>query len=212
MSVCGLQSSLGLRAKPALAYIMGALGGIIFDMDGTLTVPALDFAAIRREIGAGPGDLVTQISGLSPSEQKRAWAVIHRHEEQAMRDMRLQEGAAELLQRCRRHDLKLGIVTRNTQRSVDALCRMCRITFDVVVTREFPFLKPHPEPVRHIARTWHLPPARILVVGDYIYDIQSGRAAGARTCFFGNPGLADFSAEADFAVGSMAELEALLWK
>ncbi len=191
---------------------MDGLGGIIFDMDGTLTVPTLDFAAIRREIDAGPGDLVTWISTRSPPERERAWAVIRRHEEHAIREMRLQEGAAELLQRCRRHDLRLGIVTRNAQRSVDALCRMCRIAFDVVVTRDFPFLKPHPEPVRHIARAWNLPPSATLVVGDYLYDIQSGRAAGARTCFFRNPGLADFSAEADFTVGSMTELEALLWE
>jgi HAD superfamily hydrolase (TIGR01549 family) len=184
--------------------------GIIFDMDGTLTVPTLDFAAMRREIGAGPGDLVTHISALPPVERDRAWAVIDRHEEQAITDMRLQDGAAGLLHRCRKGNLKLGLVTRNAQRSVDALCKLCGITFDAVVTREFPFLKPHPEPVLHIARQWAMPPREILMVGDYLYDIQSGRAAGTQTCFFRNAGMRDFSAEADCTVDSMSELGRIL--
>ena len=189
---------------------MTAFTGIIFDMDGTLTVPTLDFAAMRREIGVEAGDLVTHITQLPPPHRKQAWAVIERHEEQAIATMQLQDGAQELLHHCRKRNLKLGLVTRNAQRSVDALCKMCGITFDAVVTREFPFLKPHPEPVLHIARQWDMAPENVLVVGDYLYDIESGRAAGTRTCFFRNPGTTDFSAEADYTVDSMEELGRVL--
>ena len=40
---------------------------LIFDMDGTLTLPTLDFGAIRREIGIHTGDLTAEIAKL-PAE------------------------------------------------------------------------------------------------------------------------------------------------
>lgn len=184
--------------------------GIIFDMDGTLTVPVLDFGAIRDEIGLHGGDLVTEIGKLTPEQQESAWAVIERHEVEATRKMRLQHGACDLLRRCRREALKLGLVTRNTQRAVDALCALCGIPFDGVVTREFPFLKPHPAPVLHITRQWDMRPDRVLMVGDYRYDIESGRAAGTHTCFFRNEGVVHDDAGADYVVSSMHELANVL--
>jgi phosphoglycolate phosphatase-like HAD superfamily hydrolase len=48
------------------------------------------------------------------------------------------------------------------------------------------------------------------VVGDYIHDIDCGRRAGARTCFFKTPGSQDFSAQADHAVDSMHALRTLV--
>jgi HAD superfamily hydrolase (TIGR01549 family) len=185
--------------------------GVVFDMDGTLTLPTLDFARMRRELGLGPGDLAQQILALSASRQAEAWAVVERHEEAARRTQSLQEGVPELLGRCRSAGVRLGIVTRNTRRSVHALCERFGLTFDAVVTREFPHIKPHPGPVLHILQGWAMRPERALVVGDYVHDIESGRAAGCRTCLFRNPGGADHDAGADFTVRSMRELERLMF-
>ena len=41
--------------------------------------------------------------------------------------------------------------------------------------------------------------------------IESGRAAGTRTCFFQNPGHSFHGKNADYVVSSMRELEALLF-
>ena len=38
--------------------------GVIFDLDGTLTVPTLDFDAIRADIGAGDGPILEYLQGL----------------------------------------------------------------------------------------------------------------------------------------------------
>jgi HAD superfamily hydrolase (TIGR01549 family) len=185
--------------------------GLIFDMDGTLTLPALDFPAIRHETGIVAGDLVEEIAKLPPEARQRAWAVVEAHEARALDRLRLQEGARELLQRCRREAVRLGIVTRNLSRSVEALCRACGLRFDAVVTREFPLVKPHPGPVLHILEQWGVPPAEVLMIGDYVYDIASGRAAGTPTCYFHNAGAVFYGEDADFAVGSMAELERLVF-
>jgi HAD superfamily hydrolase (TIGR01549 family) len=165
-----------------------AFDALICDMDGTLTRPTLDFAAIRRELGLGAGDIAHQLLTLPAERQRAAWAAIEVHEARAVEQQTLQEGAAELLAACRRRAMKLGLITRNATPSVDALCRRFGLKFDAVVTRDFPHMKPHPEVVLHVLRQFSLPPARALVVGDYIHDLECGRAAGAATCFFSQRG------------------------
>ncbi len=184
---------------------------LIFDMDGTLTKPVLDFGAIRREIGLPAGDLAVEIASLAAPDQERAWAVIRLHEAMARENQALQEGCLELLEECRRHEMKLGILTRNEKSSVEHLCRRFDLCFDVVVTREFEHIKPHPGPVLHMLGLWQLMPVQALMIGDYIHDIECGRAAGADTCFFLNPGCPDFSDDADYTVSSMQELHRLVF-
>ncbi len=184
--------------------------GVVFDMDGTLTRPVLDFDAMRRELGAGAGDIAAHILGMPPDEQQKAWATVARHEEEAIPRQRLQPGARALLTACRRAGVRIGLLTRNAQRSVDALCERYGLTFDAVVTRDFPFLKPHPGPVLHMLETWGIAPSAALMVGDYIHDIECGRAAGTATCFYHNPGARDCSAAADCTVRSMKELQVVI--
>lgn len=180
-------------------------------MDGTLTVPSLDFNAIRREIGILSGDLTHEIEQLAPALQARAWAIIEQHEERAMQDQALQEGAEAFLKKCRRRSLRLGVVTRNVKRSVDHLCERYALRFDAVVTREFHVMKPHPGPVLHMLEAWGLAPAAALMVGDYRYDIQCGVSAGTWTCFFQNPDVPFSGEDADFVVSSMTELDRLVF-
>lgn len=179
-------------------------------MDGTLTRPTLDFEAMRRELGAPEGDLAHYILSLPPADRERAWAVIEAHEERAILDQRLQPGAADLLADCRVAGIRLGVVTRNAERSVQALCRTYGLAFDRVVTRDFPHIKPHPGPVLHILEAWGLPAARALMVGDYVHDIACGRAAGTATCFFQNPGHVFHGRDADYTVHSFEELRTVI--
>ena len=186
--------------------------GVIFDMDGTLTVPSLDFGVIREAIGVPPGgDLAVQIAELLPEEQDRAWAIIESHEALAIENQHLQPGCAGLLTRCREAGFRLGVVTRNVEHSVTELCARFGLEFDTVLTREFKHMKPHPGPVLHILDTWGLAAKDVLMVGDYIHDIQCGRAAGTPTCYFQNPGRFCVGAAPDYVVNSMSELEAMLF-
>ncbi len=185
---------------------------VIFDMDGTITQPVLDFLAIRREIGLPEGDIAKTIAALPEEPRKRAWQIIERYELLAEDRQQLQDGAKELLERCRSDGIRIGLITRNIQRSVDALCRKFDLTFDHVITREFPHIKPHPAPIQHMLKRWNVSSSQALMVGDYIHDIDCGRAAGTATCFYLNAGARDHGATADFTVRSMADLETHLWK
>jgi len=53
--------------------------------------------------------------------------------------------------------------------------------FEPIITREFLPPKPHPAPILHIAEQWNLKPQNLIMVGDSIDDMKSGKAAGATT-------------------------------
>jgi HAD superfamily hydrolase (TIGR01549 family) len=184
---------------------------LILDMDGTITRPTLDFHRIRAEIGLPPGDLTEVIAALPEPEQARAWQIIEAHEEAALHRQELQEGCAELLEACRANGMRIGVLTRNTQVSVDHLCARFDLCFDAALTREFPHMKPHPAPILHMLAQWQISPAAAIMVGDYVHDLECGRAAGTTTCFFRNAGCADYSDGADYTVSSMLQLQAVLF-
>ena len=51
---------------------------IIFDLDGTLTKPVLDFDAIRAEIGGIEGPILEAMVDLSPEDRARAELIVAR--------------------------------------------------------------------------------------------------------------------------------------
>ena len=58
-------------------------GVVIFDMDGTLTVPMLDFDAIRRELGLDNQPLLEAMERMDQAQRARAEALLEQHEHQA---------------------------------------------------------------------------------------------------------------------------------
>ena len=114
------------------------------------------------------------------------------------------------------------MLTRNGLRAVErALRRFRALTaadFDVVVTRDDDVApKPAPDGVLYAAAAMGVAPEETLVVGDYLLDMQAGRAAGAVTAYLANgdstEGVVDAkprAADCDFVVGRLAELEAVV--
>ncbi len=137
--------------------------------------------------------------------------LIERHEEEAAANCRFQPDADSVLNRFASAGIRLAVITRNTRHSADIVLGRLGVRFDPILTREFPFLKPSPEPVRHILTCWQLNPRNVMMIGDYIHDIISGREAGTHTCYYRGPSLHDaWSSEADFTVSSYAELAGLI--
>ena len=210
------------------------LRAVLFDFDGTLTHPgALDFAAIKREVGCPPDRFVLEWIEALPAGAQRtaALAALERFELEGAAESRPNEGAEDLVRRLRALGLKVGVLTRNGRAAVDvALARFATLgapDFDVIVTRddELP-PKPAPDGVRFAARVMGADPSETLMVGDYLLDTRAGRAAGAVTAYLTNgAGSADAGAEGsaedggagcpdgagcDFVVHSLAELDAVV--
>lgn len=180
--------------------------GIIFDMDGTLTQPHIDFQALRREMGVTAGDIVDHLKSVDDAERRRLEEILHRFEEDAAVNATLQPGASELLGALRGRSIKLGLLTRNSRKSVETVLAKFGLSFDATLTREDAPHKPSPEPVLALARQWRFSPAEMLVVGDYVYDLRCAHNAGARGVLLVNDRVPEWAHEADFVVHRLNEV------
>lgn len=197
----------------------GPLRAVLFDFDGTLTLPgALDFPRIKAELGC-PADrsILEFLESLEDSTlRERAERILCAHELDAAAASRERPSAGALIRYIRRHGLETGIITRNTRASVLRALENCRgfslEDFSLLLTRESPVpVKPEPDGVRYAAQVFGTTPERLLVVGDYIYDIEAGNRAGASTAFLDALPARRFPVpEADYVVRDLAELRGII--
>jgi len=185
-----------------------ALKLVIFDLDGTLLDAALDFDAIRAEIGLEPGTTILEgMATMSEAEQARANRILERHEAEAAAQSRLAPGAKELVEWLRARGVKIAILTRNSRRSVERASRRHGFVFDAVVAREDLRPKPSPDGVHHLMQALCAAPAETVVVGDFRFDIEAGAAAGCRTVALARDPVPDWAADATWTTGSLAEVQ-----
>ena len=112
-------------------------------------------------------------------------------------------GAVRLLDRLLKRDARVGILTRNTREI--ALHTLGQIGLKGyfsaadILGRDEAAPKPHPEGIEKLLTSWGREPDETVMVGDYLFDLQVGRAAGTATihvdssCAFRWPELADLS-------------------
>jgi hydrogenase expression/formation protein HypE len=190
------------------------IAAVLFDFDGTLTVPdTLDFAAVRQAVGCPRGvGLLEHLADVTDAQERRAKeAVLEAWEIEAAGRTRENAGATDLVSTLHDLGVPLGIITRNTRESIDrSLAQLPRIDpgwFDVIVTRDLPLSpKPLPDGVHYAADQLGVDVGELLVVGDYLFDIEAGKAAGALAMYLHNDPSGPFHGQgADFVVHSLGE-------
>jgi hydrogenase expression/formation protein HypE len=192
---------------------------VLFDFDGTLTRPgSLDFPAIRRALGCPAGRPILEfIESLDDAEARRqAFRVLDGMELEAARRSEPNEGAEETVRALAARGLPLGILSRNSRSSVrEALERfptLCERDFAAIVCREdVRRQKPHPDGVHAAAAQLGCSAADLVVVGDYVFDIDAGKRAGSHAVLLANgTPPAGFSVTPDAVIDRLAELPALV--
>ncbi len=180
---------------------------VIFDMDGTLTRPCLDFDAIRAEMGLEREPILEAMARMTPAARARAEAILVRVEAEAAANSELNDGALETVRALARHGIGTALLTRNSRVSTDTVLARHGLSFAAVYTREDGPLKPDPAPVRTLCEALGATPAETLMVGDYLFDIQSGRAAGARTALIVHDGeVPPYAGQADHVIRTLGEV------
>jgi HAD superfamily hydrolase (TIGR01509 family) len=183
---------------------------ILFDMDGTLTVPLLDFDAIRRDMGIGSAPILESLKRMPTDERAAAQAVLDRHEDQAAAGSTLNPGCRELLAWVDAQGILSAVVTRNTRRSLRTVFDRHALHIDVCITRDDGKYKPDPAPLYlacdrlgvSIDQTW--------MVGDGSHDIEAGVAAGMKTVWVSHGAKRPFDSEPWRSVNDLPELQQLL--
>lgn len=109
------------------AYRLGAslsklipIFGVIFDLDGTLTVPVLDFSVLRSKLNISEKeDILAFVKQKETNaEKEEAMRIIAEFEEEGRQKFALQPGVNEMFEVLHENNLKLAIVTRNDHKSV----------------------------------------------------------------------------------------------
>ena len=154
---------------------------ILFDMDGTLTEPMLDFPRIKAEMGIGSRPILEALGELQGEARRAAEAVLLRHEEDAAANSTLNPGCRELLEWLARRHIRTALITRNSRLSAQTVLRRHALKIDVLVTREDGPFKPDPYPLMLACRRLGLCGPAVWMVGDGQYDIEAGAAAGIKT-------------------------------
>ncbi|RII74892.1 HAD family hydrolase [Pseudomonas monteilii] len=171
---------------------LGEVRNWVFDMDGTLTVAVHDFAAIRVALDIpAEHDILTHLAALPADEAaaKHAWLLEHE------RDLALAStaaiGAVELVRELAERGCRLGILTRNARELAHVTLEAIGLAdcFPVahILGRDEAAPKPSPDGLLKIASAWGVAPSELVMVGDYRFDLDCGRAAGARTVLVNLP-------------------------
>ncbi|AVH36795.1 HAD family hydrolase [Pseudomonas monteilii] len=171
---------------------LGEVRNWVFDMDGTLTVAVHDFAAIRVALDIpAEHDILTHLAALPVDEAaaKHAWLLEHE------RDLALAStaatGAVELVRELAERGCRLGILTRNARElahvTLEAIGLADCFPVEHILGRDEASPKPSPDGLLKIASAWGVAPSELVMVGDYRFDLDCGRAAGARTVLVNLP-------------------------
>ncbi|CAN4120604.1 unnamed protein product [Withania somnifera] len=215
-------TSISLSSKPHLK-------GVVFDMDGTLTVPVIDFPAMYKAVlgndeylavkSKNPSgiDILHHIESWSPDKQRKAYQVIADFEKQGLDRLQIMPGAAELCSFLDSRNIRRGLITRNVKDAVDLFHERFGVKFSPALSREYRPYKPDPAPLLHICSTWEVQSNEVMMIGDSLKDdVVCGKRAGAFTCLldetgrYDAPEYANVEHQPDYKVSSLVEVQSLL--
>jgi len=193
---------------------------VLFDFDGTLTKPgSIDFKLIKKVIGCPTESFILEfIDSLDDQIQKeKVISILENFESKSAIYSKPNNGAEELLLYLRSNGIRIGILSRNSlesiKKSFENFKKIKAADFDVIVTRDDPVRpKPDADGVVLAAKKMQVKVKELLMVGDFLFDIQAGKSAGSITVFLSNGLKHDFSnPKSDYTISQLDELKKVIW-
>jgi HAD superfamily hydrolase (TIGR01509 family) len=158
----------------------------VFDLDGTLTEPVHDFVHIRNELGIpANADILSYIDQAAPEDKCTMLERLDELERHYAALAHPAEGALELLEQLHNVNCCLGILTRNTRElallSLEAIGAGGYFDSEFVLGRDESQPKPSPDGIKILLNQWNRLPSSGVMVGDFEFDLISGKQAGVKT-------------------------------
>lgn len=187
----------------------------VFDLDGTLTQPVHDFEHIRAELGLPSGsDILSSLAGLPAPQAQRQFQRLDELELHYAAQTRPAAAVLELLGLLVQRDCRLGILTRNSRvvalRSLAAIGALEFFDPADVLGRDEARPKPDPDGIAQLLQRWHALPQQAVMVGDFRYDLEAGRACGTATVHLAHDPHKSWPDLTDLQVSSLHQLHQLL--
>lgn len=179
-----------------------AYRGVLFDLDGTLVdTLELILASYRHTMAehldrVPPDEAWLETMGTPLREQLRDFArspeevdsmlqtYLEHNQRHHERLVRIFPGVRETVTGLRSAGYRLAVVTSKLRNQVIRELRSCQLTglfHTLVCADDVDRPKPHPQPVYRAMEELGLAPKELLLVGDSVYDLRAGRAAGVHT-------------------------------
>jgi pyrophosphatase PpaX len=194
-----LTSTIARYNKYVVDPYLLSVKAVLFDLDATLanSRPIYDraFATTFQEVfgielgrqerldymGLPTLDFLKQ---YAEGEQLRQLTdILQAHVVAMMSEVELFSGLAEMLPELRQEGLLLGVVTSQNGEECEITRRHLQIDnwIDVWITADdVDQVKPHPRPVQAALDALSVEASRAVMVGDSVFDIKAGQAAGTR--------------------------------
>lgn len=154
------------------------LRAVLFDMDGTLTQPLIDWPDVRRRLEVAEGaSIMDHIEAQDGHRRDRAESLLKQIEFEAATAALPNDGVVELIDRLRQRGLKTGLVTNNHQRAMEHIVEKLGLRFDLLLSREDGIAKPAPDLLILALERLGLKSSEALFVGDGRYDRAAAAAA-----------------------------------
>lgn len=187
----------------------------VFDLDGTLTLPVHDFSVIRHALGVPKGtDILGYLSALPDEEAQPLHDRLTEIETALLERIEPAPGLVQLIRTLHERGARLGILTRNTREIARLTLERLDISHyfcdECVLGRGCVPPKPDPEGLIRFSEQWGTAPEELVMVGDYLFDLQTGRNAGAATVHVDRTGKFAWPELTDIGVATLAELLELL--
>ena len=181
---------------------------VVFDMDGTLVTPTIDFKGLRSRLGIPEGESILDWILAQPQrEQTKLSRTLAEVEHEAAGRTELLPGARKTLDWLSERSIRYGVLTRNSRSVWGIVSRRCGLE-DVlhVVTRDDGLAKPDPLCLEPFLKQWNCFPDRMIHVGDYRYDLELARETGMYSILLHESGQNPFPVSCDFVARSHKEL------
>ncbi|MCF7955827.1 MAG: HAD-IA family hydrolase, partial [Phycisphaerae bacterium] len=160
----------------------------------------------RRGIGIKEENLwlLEAMESMSQGGRCAGMEVLERDAGHAAESSTLNTGAKETLDELNRSSIPVGILTRNKRSNVIVVEKKHGLHFDAICAREDGPVKPDAFGVLYLCKLFGCQPAESLVVGDFVHDLMSAKAAGAISVLIKTHQNADdFKEYADFSIPTL---------
>lgn len=183
----------------------------IFDLDGTLTLPVHDFGFIRQELAIPEGeDILGHLETLPPDQAALRHQRLDEIERSLAAHAEAAPGVVELLAYLAEQNIRMGILTRNSRDvalvTLEALGVLHHFPEAHILGRDDAPPKPDPGGILYLQEQWQVETENLVMVGDYTFDLQAGRPAGALTVHVGRPDGQRWPEASDIVVETLADL------
>ena len=161
--------------------------GIVFDLDGTLIQLPINYKKIQKNLkqlfntSNNLTPLIPTIIKLSqndPEKVKTSFNLICEEEILASKNFKIMDNAIEILKFIKSKNLSLCLVTMQCQNALEKIIADLQISnlFDSIISRDISVDRQ--KQIELSLEKIDLMPSEVLVIGDRLHDVESGKKIG----------------------------------